>query len=628
MVIEKKYYTKNGERQDMSLFGAFPDSGDLLFELEIADFPVESVKLVIHSDGMASCEGEKYYEYELTKGKSEGIFHTELSLEKLSLLSDNGLFYYRYDIKTGGEIFRFGGEEVTVLADQQKAGDRQLLIYDSNFSTPDFVKGGIMYHIFVDRFATSGKFPAKDGAKMNRDWKNGIPEFAHRRGAPIKNNEFFGGDLVGAADKLDYIRSLGVNVIYLSPVFDSPSNHKYDTSDYMKVDPMFGGDEALECFVSECRKRGIRVILDGVFNHTGDDSVYFDRYGKYGDNGAYNNRNSPYFDWYFFRHYPDKYDCWWDIKILPKVDSSNKKFREFILGDGGVISKYTDIGVSGFRLDVADELSDAFIDEARRSLKKKGNNILIGEVWEDASNKVAYSKRRRYLTGKQLDSVMNYPLREGVISFVRDGDCDTLKYALETIYRHYPKCVSDSLMNFLSTHDTERIITVLAGDRDDGKSPAELSVMRLTDEQRANGRRMVKCAWTLIATAYGIPSIFYGDEAGLEGYHDPFCRRPFPWGREDAELEDYFTRFGLFRNSQKIFKEGSFRVVSSDCNCFITERFDDKTSLLTVVVRDRALSPDLPADYKCVFDSDIDVEKGAADTIMRAFSSRIYIKQN
>ncbi len=623
MVIENKYHIVDGERREMSLFGAFPDKGELLIEL-IFDEPIQSARLIIHSDGMASCDGEKYFEYDLSAGDDERSFSLELSLGDLAKKSDNGLFYYRYDAIIRGSTLSLGGEDVTALKDRSVYGDRQLLIYDSDFSTPRFIKGGIMYHIFVDRFASSGRFPPKDGAVINRDWENGVPEFAERRGDPIKNNEFFGGDLIGAAERLDYIKGLGVNVIYLSPIFDSPSNHKYDTSDYMKVDPMFGGDDALRYFLSECGKRGIKVILDGVFNHTGDDSVYFDRYGRYGDVGAYRNPDSKYYDWYSFRNYPDDYECWWNIKILPRVDSSDESFREYILGSEGVVEKYCNMGVSGFRLDVADELSDVFLDDVRRALKKLDKeNVVIGEVWEDASNKVAYSKRRRYLSGGQLDSVMNYPLREGVISFMRDGDFETLKYALETVYRHYPKCVSDSLMNFLSTHDTERIITVLAGERDDGKTPAELSRMKLSEDERSRGRRMVACAWTLVGTSYGTPSVFYGDEAGLEGYHDPFCRRPFPWGREDGYLEDFFKRFGSFRRSEKVFEEGLFRVLKAEENVFVTERFDEKESLITVVAREKEYSPDVPDGYSLVFTS---FDDRAESPVIPAFSAEIYKK--
>jgi len=626
MVIEHKYHIINGKRRDASLFGAFPDTGEILFELSLDICDILSVKLVIHSDGLADSSGEKYAEYSLYK--CDDTYTAQIKISDFSALSSNGLLYYRYDVVTSSSVVSFGGEEVTDLLPQNEYGDRQLLIYDKDFATPSFMKGGEIYHIFVDRFAASGKYPLKKDAKINNDWTSGVPEFAEYRGAPIKNNEFFGGDLAGVAEHLDYIASLGVNVLYLSPVFDSPSNHKYDTADYMKVDSMFGGDKALEELIKKCRDNGISVVLDGVFNHTGADSKYFDLFHRYGDTGAYNNKDSEYFKWYNFRKYPDDYECWWNIKILPRVKSECESFRDYILGDGGVVDKYMQMGISGFRLDVVDELSDIFIENLRDKLKLQNReSVVIGEVWEDASNKIAYSNRRKYLGGKQLDSVMNYPLREGVISFIKYGDHETLKHALEIVYRHYPKCVSDVLMNFLGTHDTERIITVLAGEPDEGKTPAELSVMTLSESEREKGRKLVKCAWSLVSTAYGVPSIFYGDEAGLEGYHDPFCRRPFPWGREDSELEDFYTRIGMFRKNEAVFKEGLFRVVHSGDNEFVTERFDDSESVFTVVTRDKPYRFDIGTPVKCVFDSDVSNPDTSIDLAMvPPYTARIFKK--
>ncbi len=588
----------------MSLFGAFPNEGAILFRLVFSDEPrILSVDLVIHSDGLSG--GENYRTYGMN-GSAGGAFEVLIGAGDLASLGGNGLLFYKYEVRSDAGAFSLGGEEVTRLLGAEDFGERQLLIYDASFRTPEFIKGGEIYHIFVDRFATSGKYPVKEGARLHADW-NDTPEYAPYRGAPIANNDFFGGDLTGAAEKLDYIASLGVTTVYLSPVFESVSNHKYDTGDYMKVDSMFGGDAALKDFCDRARALGISVILDGVFNHTGDDSVYFDRYRKYGETGAYNNRNSPYFGWYNFRNYPEDYECWWGIKILPRVNCSCGGFRDHILGDGGVVEKYMRMGVAGFRLDVADELSDVFLDELRKKVKsEREDSIVLGEVWEDASNKISYSDRRRYLNGRQLDSVMNYPLRGGVISFIKYGDHETLRRALETVYRHYPKCVSDSLMNFLGTHDTDRIITVFAGEPDDGKSHAELASIRLSDRERSVGRSLVKCAWAIVATAYGAPSIFYGDEAGLEGYHDPFCRRTFPWGREDEQLTAFYRRIGALRKSEPLYKDGLFRVVHSSPDAFVTERFSDDRSVFTVVTRERPFEFKPPREVVCALDSDCD----------------------
>lgn len=625
MITEKKYLIKTGERRDMSLFGAFPNEGIIRFELHFTDEETpSSVTMKIHSDGLADGGHEEYRDYEFSL--DFGVYFAEIQADELSSLTKNGLLFYRYFVTVSSCTYTLGGEEVERLLGSEEYGERQLLIYDKDFKTPDFIKGGEIYHIFVDRFATSGKYPVKEGAKLNPDWENGIPEYAPYRGAPVKNNDFFGGDLTGAAEKIEHIASLGVTTVYLSPVFESVSNHKYDTGDYMKVDSMFGGDGALKYFIEKCAERGISVILDGVFNHTGDDSVYFDRYHKY-TNGAYYDKDSPYFGWYNFYDYPEEYECWWGIKILPRVDCSNSSFREYILGDGGVVEKYMRMGAAGFRLDVADELSDVFLDEFRRKVKsEREDSIVLGEVWEDASRKISYSDRRRYLTGRQLDSVMNYPLRGGVIAFIKYGEHEILKTALETVYRHYPKGVSDSLMNFLGTHDTERIITVLAGEPDDGKSHDELSRMRLSERERMIGRSLVKCAWSIVATSYGVPSIFYGDETGLEGYHDPFCRMPYPWGHEDEELLGFYKRMGAFRKGEPLFKEGLFRVVYSNENVFVTKRFDGERELYTVVTRGESFEFDAP-DAVCVFDSDIpDAEKIDDPFVVPPYTARIFAK--
>lgn len=607
----------------MSLFGAFPSEGTILFRVSSDHDVPRSVKIVIHSDGLQG-DGEVHSEYDLTTNDGR-VFELSLSVSAIISISPSSLFYYRYDVLLDDRMISLGGEAPTDLLPHDEYGDRQLLFYDPDFRTADFIKGGGIYHIFVDRFASSGKYSPKQGAKINPDWDNGIPEYAEYRGAHIKNNEFFGGDLTGACEKLDYISSLGVNCIYLSPVFDSPSNHKYDTSDYMTVDPMFGGDGALAHFIKECDRRGIHVILDGVFNHTGDDSIYFDKYGNYGGHGAYCDKDSPYFRWFNFRKYPDDYECWWNIVILPRVNTDDRSFREYILGKDGVVEKYFGMGISGFRLDVADELSEPFISALRQKIGTLSDDpYLIGEVWEDASNKISYSERRHYLCGKELDSVMNYPLRDGVISFIKNGDSETLKYVLETVYRHYPKCVSDTLMNFLSTHDTERIITTLAGECGDDKTPRELSILKIPSDKMPLARRLVKCAWSVISTTYGVPSIFYGDEAGVQGYHDPFCRMPFPWGREDPYLLDFYKRIGGFRRGESLFKEGFFSVVSASPNEIVTSRFDDSSSLYTVVTRDKPFVFKCPVQVKCVFDSEGDISCDNDSFTVPPFTARIY----
>lgn len=609
-IFEEKYFIREGAVEDRRLFGAFPDNGEIEFCIAAErSAGLSEAVLRIHSDGLSEA-GERYFEYPLTFKKTScpalGKMRETMSvcIPTSSLAALGNLFYYSYSVKCFAGEISLGGEEVFLLKPVSEAGERQLLIYDSNFTTPDFLKGANVYHIFVDRFYSSGRCAVKDGAVFNPDWDGAVPMYAAYRGAPLKNNEFFGGDLWGIIEKLDYLQSLGINTLYLSPIFESPSNHKYDASDYLKVDSMFGGDEALIALCKECKKRGMEIFLDGVFNHTGDDSVYFDRYHRYGG-GACTSKKSPYYKWYTFFSYPDKYECWWNIDILPRVKSEEESYRAFIFGDGGVVDKWMKCGVAGFRLDVADELCDDFLDEMRECVRAhRCDGAVIGEVWEDASNKIAYSARRRYFGGKQLDSVMNYPLRDAVISFIKYGDSERLRTTCEGIYRRYPKCVSDVLMNFLGTHDTERILTVLAGESGEGKLPGELAKMRLSAEERERGARLLKCAYTIVSFMYGFPSVFYGDEAGAEGYHDPFCRKPYPWKNADAGLVAFFSKVGKIRLSYPVLKDGLFEAVEASPDCFLFKRYNDGETMYVCVTRNAEKKLIFSRAAKCILSSD------------------------
>jgi glycosidase len=246
------------------------------------------------------------------------------------------------------------------------------------------------------------------------------------------------------------------------------------------------------------------------------------------------------------------------------------------------------MGIAGWRLDVADELPDAFLDELHARVKEntKGQGVIIGEVWENAADKIAYGKRRRYFRGGQLDGVMNYPVRRGLISFVRDGNAAALCAALREIWGSYPPCVSHSLMNLLSTHDTERILTVLGGEIDDGsRTNAELREMRMTPAQKRIAVTRLKMAAALQFTVFGVPSIFYGDEAGLEGYHDPFCRRPYPWGRENGELLAFYRKLGRIRRENPVLAQGDFAIVKESAAAIAYERRDEKGHLIVAANR-------------------------------------------
>lgn len=579
-LFEEKYETV----ADPTLLGAFECGKKVDFVLKIPrENGTVSAKMCIRADGLERDFSKNIALLWTALDGSFDIYSCTLDTSELGV----GLYYYKYEVTSfnGKEYYALRGHGGELNCIDFDDGLMQLIVFEKAENTPEWLFGGIIYHIFVDRFRKSGRCLPKDYAIMNEDWENGIPQFADKPGGYVENNMFFGGDLYGVTEKLDYIKSLGVNCIYLSPIFEAYSNHKYDTADYMSIDSMFGGDSAFSELIREAKKRGIRIILDGVFNHTGSDSIYFNKNGRYKELGAYQSEKSKYFEWYNFRSFPDDYECWWNVKILPRVNSDKESYRKFILGDGGVIEKWAKKGVAGFRLDVADELSDSFISGLNSKLKSVcSDGMVYGEVWEDASNKIAYDKRKKYFLGNELDSVMNYPVREALIKFIKYGDT-AVSDVCETLYSHYPKDASDLLMNLLGTHDTERILTVLGTDGSEGYTNKELSVKRMTNTEIKRALSLLKIAYTVIATLPGIPCIYYGDEAGMQGYRDPFNRMPYPWGKENTELINFYKTIGKLRRSEKLYRKGLFKVILCTSDIFAFVRYDEKSFVLTIANR-------------------------------------------
>ena len=540
-----------------------------------------SAKLVFSRDF-----GETYqFEMSLYTDNVTDTFSCDIPVSKLPDKLSNGLYYYHFEISFGRLVLY--SESINnidfELRTEYPESRLRLLVYDKKFETPEWFKGNIMYHIFVDRFNKGDvEVPVSETAVINPDWEEGIPQYGEYPGAFVENNVFFGGTLYGVAQKLDYLKDLGVGCIYLSPVFKAYSNHKYDTGDYMTVDEMFGGDEALEQLIKKAEKMDIKIVLDGVFNHTGDDSIYFNRYGRYDSKGAYGNTDSPYRNWYTFEE-DGGYKSWWGIEVLPKLNLCNNECRSYFLGEKGVLEKYFDMGIAGIRLDVADELPDGFLDDLRKVVrKKKADGLIIGEVWENAADKIAYGTRRKYFRGSQLDSVMNYPAKNAVIEFVRNGDAEFFYNAIAGLYASYPKQCSDVLMNILGTHDTDRILTVLAGDSPDGYTNAQLSVKRMTAGQREKGIKLLKACAALQYTLFGTPSVFYGDEAGLEGYRDPFCRLPYPWKKQEKELLSYYKKLGNIRRSEELFANGEFAFTEVSESFVAYKRYDKKNEIVVM----------------------------------------------
>lgn len=576
--------TVNGE--DASTQGAF--SFGTRIELSVhtpRELGAAGVVLRIARDG----EGDQDLPLSFD-GMHEGVDLYRLTLDTALLCDgqDSGLFYYELLFLRGVHtLFTDSINNVDFSLSEQSKSRFRLLICTADFKVPAWFAGGTMYHIFVDRFCRGkGPAPVRPGTTLDPDWENGIPQYNAYPGAPLPNDRFFGGNLWGVAEQLDYLKSLGVTVLYLSPIFDAASNHKYDTGDYERVDDAFGGEAAFAQLLQQAKERGIRLILDGVFNHTGDDSRYFNRYGHYPTTGAHQSPDSPYARWYQFHDFPNRYDCWWGIPILPRLQGDNPQIIDYLAGRDGIAARRVRQGIGGWRLDVADELSDTFLDTLRQSLHAAAPDedvpIIIGEVWENAVDKRAYGRRRRYLSGRQLDSVMNYPVRNGILALARDGDAETLYHTLTELYGSYPRPVCHALMNLLGTHDTERILTVLGDERvGDDRTNDELAVARLSPDQYRRAVRRLLLAQTVQFTVFGVPSVFYGDEAGLQGHHDPFCRMPYPWGRQDETILRHVTFLGAVRRENACFAQGDFRVLYHTPHAIVYERKSGRSVVVT-----------------------------------------------
>ncbi|MDR3317904.1 MAG: glycoside hydrolase family 13 protein [Clostridiales bacterium] len=493
-----------------------------------------------------------------------------------------GLYFYYF--RADGEIVGLNGE---YFAAQAGARDKfQLLVYERRYDAPEYLYGGVMYQIFPDRFFRAGNYPPREGVHMHADWYESPEYLPDPTAGEVLNIDFFGGTIRGITEKLDYLKSLSVSCIYLNPIFAAYSNHKYDTGDYMCADEMFGTNGDFTELCGRAEARGISVILDGVFSHTGAVSRYFNKDGRYDGVGAYQSEDSPYSAWYSFKRFPSEYLCWWNFPTLPNVNELDPSYDAFINGADGVIRTWIRRGAAGYRLDVADELPDKFIENLAAAAKaERADAAVYGEVWEDASNKMSYGARRRYFWGSELDSVMNYPFRNAIIDYVLNGDPLGLATTAKAIVSRYPPNALNTLMNMLSTHDTERILTVLSG----------VKGAELTKEQRAGyvipagvkeqALQRLRMAAVIQYTLPGIPSVFYGDEAGLEGFEDPFCRRCYPWGREDKALLAFYKRLGAMRAACPELKTGAFRVLRCDrpCGVIIYERADVCGRLIIIV---------------------------------------------
>ena len=468
-----------------------------------------------------------------------------------------GLYFYGFHIQgkhNAFDLFKQGDDT------NMGAGDLwQVTCVPADFSVPDWAKGATMYQVFPDRFYKSGKCDLTGKLEpytVHESWEEEVSWKPTPEGV-VLNNDFYGGNFKGIQEKLPYIASMGTTILYLNPISKSFSSHRYDTGDYKTPDPMLGTMADFTALCNAAHALGIRVILDGVYSHTGSDSLYFNKNKHFSGEGAYNSKTSPYYSWYNFQSWPNAYTSWWNFDTLPTVNKMDPAFVEYIItGEDSVISHWLKAGADGFRLDVADELPNEFLDLLKKQVRKiKPDALVIGEVWEDASNKMAYGLRRRYFTDGSLDSVMNYPFRTAIINFLRERDDGSgLAATVSTLAENYPPEVFLSNMNLLGTHDTPRILTALVDDFQGDREA--LSKRKLSPQQYLLAVERLRMAAFLQYMLPGIPSLYYGDEAGMEGGKDPFNRRTYPWGKENPNLLEHFRSLGKLRKDHEALRLG------------------------------------------------------------------------
>ena len=590
-----------------SPFGAAKTGEKVYLRLDVKN-PVSGLSCYVRT--WHDEKGAKLFKMECEKWGDEAVYSAELTMPE-----DPCLIWYSFVLETfDGRSFygnneKFRGGRGRMYSSNPEG--YQITVYNEA-KTPSWYKEGVAYQIFPDSFnrgadwlerAAADAVPGRKGPRkvIQMDWDD-KPFYIRNESGAIERWTGYGGTLSGIKDKLPYLNDLGITIIYLNPVFEAASSHRYDTADFMKIDPGLGDEKSFKALVDEAKKYGIKIILDGVFNHVGRDSIYFNAFGNYGEGGAAQDKNSPYYKWFSFENWPDKYDCWWGVTDLPNVNENDPSYKEYICtGEDSVIRHWMRLGIGGFRLDVADELPDEFIEDIRRVIKEEDEDgVLLGEVWEDASNKISYGKRRRYFLGNELDSVMNYPFREGGLNFMKGSiTAGELVSRIMNQMENYPPENFYGNLNLIGSHDRERALTFL-GDAPDKNSLSDRDKEKfeLDPQQRAIAKKRLKALALIQFTLPGLPCIYYGDEAGMEGYTDPYNRGPYPWGREDEELISYYKKIITIRKENEAFVKGSYIPVSYGDNVYGCMREYEGEKICVLVNRStwETENIDIPSD--------------------------------
>ncbi|MGG1676129.1 alpha-amylase family glycosyl hydrolase [Neobacillus sp. NRS-1170] len=579
--------------------------------------------------------------------------------------ANKGVHGYKFivgDQDTTAEYGEDTQEGHTGKAEDKNAGLFQLTVFDPGYQTPDWMKEAVVYQIFPDRFYNGNKandhLKDKVGARGSQpiehpaSWSS-LPDNPYEQGTDSYtgdgefSNDFFGGDIEGIKEKLDYLQSLGVNTLYLNPIAIAPSNHKYDATDYKQMDPMFGSEKEFEDFAKELSKRNMHLILDGVFNHVSDDSIYFDRYNKYKTVGAYEywsriydlmNKEklsetaakskakeqliaegqtfSPYGfeNWFKIEnikvpnekvngvstgeHY--KYEGWWGYDSLPvfesvngtKVDHpselNNTSLSNYLMYEKDSVGKiWINRGSSGWRLDVANEVDSSFWQEFRKQMKSKtmtGAGKTLKEGEQPLILGEIWDDASKYFLGDQYDSVMNYRFRGAILDYLKNGNAVNAQNALMAVQEDYPKEAFYALMNLMGSHDTARAIFLLGNGTDTYNRAEQDPKYNYTE-----GVKRLKLASILQMGYPGAPTIYYGDEAGQTGSKDPDDRRTYPWGNENKDLIAHYQKIGQIRKENAdLFANGDLHHVYAKDDVLAYVRTKGSKSGLVIVNRGTA----------------------------------------
>lgn len=643
-----------------------------------------------------------------------------------------GEYKYFFVVSNGSSISVYSDDDkkdygVGTATDLLTAVPYDFIVYKSGYKTPDWMKNAVIYQIFPDRFFdgdisnNQAQTTARGALKYEyvTDWSlypenpeqealakedktRTYPKEAYK-GDGQYSNEIYGGDLKGITKRISYLKALGVNVIYLNPIFTSISNHRYDASDYKTIDPILGDLGDFTELVKVAKKNDMHIILDGVFNHVADDSKYFDRYYRFLKKGTTKIGAYPYWAYVYDamkadkkltkakaeakakKHFKDKYgikdftytkwfqisntymkddkgkvvkdtvglrkgkgvysyDCWWGYDNMPVILSTNGSeyqtpgWKEEIIGtqeksakgDGSIAKYWLEKGSNGWRLDVANEVSDETWQHFRKSVKAlNDDNVIIGEIWSDAAN---------YLLGDMYDSVMNYVFRNAVISFVRDGDLENAVSTLERLRERYPKEAFYAMMNLVASHDTTRILSYLDG-IDDDRNQKDVESAFPTYEKTSDLAKNLQYVVAFIQMTYpGAPTIYYGDEIGMVGGDDPDDRRGMTWGQGNKEIVEWYATMAKIRSKYTALRTGDINMLSVNDNVLAYTRSDKNASLL-VMANNSEKEIKANIDFKgnglsdgtykdLVNGTEYEVKDGAAEVAIPAYRGTILVAKD